>query len=307
MTNPEPQTESADIVVSDMVRHAARSLTYVPGERPETTLVNTLVAALRTHPQVNDVGTEGSHTLTNWTRKPGRIDVHARLNGKPAPTLIAEAKVGKPDESGWDAIKLADLLHRERPNAVAYLLSDRTWPTHAPLAPIFAATEELTIQVTDLIARWPAAWLGVLIGGRGIRPTTSVATLVFTPVAKAPVAHHAGHELVALRIAPGARTSQLAYDADGWPEGYEPPAGMRARGREADEKLKAGSAAAPADSYDPCHQYPWFKRWSQSRLDEIAPGLDDDAYRCLRRRLMRERNWTEEELRERVDPLRARG
>ena len=270
--------------------------TYQPAGRPEAHLVAVVRDALRAQDGVNEVTeVEPRYPLAGWTRSPGGVDL--AVDDDAGRRALIECKVDKPDESLWDAIKLADVLYDHRVDA-AFLLydaADAIW-TAAPGAELFTS-RATRWRVSELIGRWPRAWGDALYGGRGIRPHESVAELHVAPVAA--VALAAGRTACLVRVAPALSRERQQFDDDGWPVGYEPPSRIRERSRYTD-----GGTPVP-DSVDECHGYPWYRRWQQRRLDELVPTLDGDAYLCLRRRLAAERNWTEHDLRTRVDPLRS--
>jgi hypothetical protein len=148
-------------------------------------------------------------------------------------------------------------------------------------------------QARELIARWPAAWANLLVGGRGVRPATSVIGLGVTPRPGAELVHSPGIEIRVLRVTPFPGHDPERYDTDGWPISYDPPAGLREKVRRADRERLAGAASEVG--HDPCHGYPWYRSWTRARLKAVVPRLDEDAFRCLRSRLASERGWAEDE------------
>lgn len=296
-----------DDVVQRAVSKAAGSLSYRAGEGPESQLVAAVRAGLRDDHRVRPVDGTPVYKLPGWTRPPGGVDLVADLVGPGHGRVGMEVKVAKPDESIWDAIKLADVQIFDPEVRCGYLISDAGWSPGAEGSELFARTPTRVRSCRELIARSPKAWTGTMIGGRGIRPRTSVGALKLTWVTAAPLVHHPGRRLVAVRVEPDHDADHEHYDPDGFPVGYEPPGDLRARVQRADAARRAGADrprdAAAADT-DPCHGYPWYPRWSQERLVAVIRSLSDDAAAraCLRRRLMRERNWTEPDLRSRFDP-----
>jgi hypothetical protein len=217
-----------------------------------------------------------------------------------------EMKVGKPDESIWDAIKLADVQAYAPTVRAGYLISDAKWNDGAEGSSLFVRLPTRTKSCRELIAESPAAWAGTMVGGNGIRPRTSVGAVELTWVWQAALARHPGRRLIAVRVRPDSAACRETYDAEGFPVGYEPTAGLRAKVRRADEHLAhaATGTPEPGTSTDPCHGYPWYERWTQQRIVAVVRVIADDhaARACLRRRLAVERGWNEHELRARFDP-----
>jgi hypothetical protein len=286
-----PERGATEILVSALAL-AANRRAYSPAARPEAHLVAVVRDALGDATAV--VAGEPRYELPGWTRRPGGVDLAFDYAGR---RVLVECKVDKPDEALWDALKLADIL-REHDIAAAYLLYDATdviWRKH-PVAPLFTEPKRRW-TVRDLIARWPKAWGDLLYGGRGIRPRESTAAFDGEPAAT--VALTPARTARLLRIKPAPSRQRQHFDHDGWPIGYEPPGNLRIASRYA-----VTTGPAPGEACEACHGHPWYSRFSQARLEQLVPSLDADAYACLRRRLGAERNWTEHDLRARVDPLR---
>lgn len=294
--------------LDDIVKRALAGVAAAPiytGEKPpEASLVVAMRRRLADDPALDVLDGEPRYRLPHWTRDPGGVDIAADVDAEGR--VLFEAKVGKPDEALWDAIKLADITASSPtpPILASYLLYDgdqATWRSEIEGAGLFLQDEQAR-GVAEMIEQWPRAWRWLLIGGRGIRPHRSTSLLNFSPVMAVSLEAHPGRTLRLVRVGPAGESPQ-EFDDDGWPVGYEPPADLRLRERNADRWLSADRPQPPADR-DPCHGYPWYAMWTQSRLNALVPNLDDEAYGCLRARLNRERAWSEAELRERVDPLR---
>jgi hypothetical protein len=286
-----PQRNATEILANALGEVAGRRACS-PAARPEAHLVAVVRAALGDAATV--VAGEPRYELPGWTRRPGGVDLACDHGGR---RILVECKVDKPDEALWDALKLADIL-RQHDVEAAYLLHDATdviWHDH-PVATLFTGPIQRW-KVRDLIARWPKAWGDLLYGGRGIRPRESVAALDVEPAAA--VALTPARTARLLRITPVRSRHRQHFDDDGWPTGYEPPRNLRIASR-----FVATTGPPPGDLCETCHGHPWYSRFSQTRLEQLVPSLDDAAYACLRRRLGTERNWTENDLRTRVDPLR---
>lgn len=238
--------------------------------------------------------------LSGWTRPPGGVDVV--VSGLAEGPVLMEMKVGKPGEAIWDAIKLCDILATEG-EGLGYLVyagTPSTWSDDTEGSGLFQSTR--TWCTSELIAEWPRAWGGLLVGGRGIRPRRSIGAINVTNVCWINVGG-SSHSVKVVRVSPERGAPPQHFDEDGWPLGVLVPARLRSRVRKA-LALPLRSAGAAAIDRDPCHGYPWYSRWTQRRLDEVVESLaDDDAYRCLRGRLNAERGWTEEDLRTRLDLL----
>lgn len=277
---------------------------------PEARLVSAFRSALNDGGDLLCRPGEEGFGLPQWTRDPGGVDLVADEPGTAGSgVVLMEMKVGKPDEGIWDAIKLADALarHGEPATWSAYLVyaAPRSVWEAARIQGLLFAPGRATHTPLALISTWPKAWLKLLVGGRGIRPKQSVGGVAAELLCSDDLAADVEYELRVVRVSPGSGPA-ARYDEDGWPVDYEPPEGMRETGQLADEALANPATITNAEP-DPCHGYPWFGKWSQQRLDAVVPALDDDSFQCLRRRLGTERNWTEDELRTRVDPLRDRG
>lgn len=294
-----------DGIVSRSLERAARELVYIPGERPETLLGAALRRGFAHDSRVRVVAGTPKFPLPNWTRPPGGVDLVVDLEDETG-RLGIELKVGKPDESLWDAIKLADVQVFEPQLRAGYLVSDANWADDGEGSELFLQLPARTRSCRDLISESPADWAGTMIGGRGIRPCTSVGAVELKWIAEASLARQPGRRLVAVRVLPDRAAPRETYDALGFPIGYEPPGALRAKIRLADEDLAraAGAVSGPAASTDPCHGYPWYDRWSQPRIVSVLRGIGHDkaARSCLRRRLALERDWQEHELSARFDP-----
>lgn len=285
------------LILGGAMKDVARRGAYRPAARPEAHLVAVVRDALRAQDgaaEVSDV--EPRYALPGWTRSPGGVDL--AVDDHAARRALVECKVDKPDESLWDALKLVDIVYMHHVDAgfLLYDATDAIWAAH-PVAELFTSRAR-PWRVRELIERWPKAWGDLLYGGRGIRPRESVAKLHVAPVAAVSLA--AGRTARLLHVAPAISRDRQYFDDDGWPTGYEPPANLRTRSR-----YVTDSAPATGDELDVCHEYTWYRTWTQKRLARLVPTLDDDAFECLRRRLAAERNWTEHDLRTRVDPLRS--
>jgi hypothetical protein len=295
-----------DGVIAKCVERAAQDLHYQPGERPEAVLVRAVRRALAQDARVQLVDGEPRYALRGWTRPPGGVDVAAELADGTG-RLAIETKVGKPEESIWDAIKLADVQVFEPRVRAGCLVSDAYWSAGAAGSILFERASPRRFACRELVSMFPSAWAWAMIGGYGIRPCRSVGGVKVAWVAEAPLAHHPDRRLVAVRVLPDRKAPEEVYDPEGFPRGYEPPHGLRAKVRRADEERERlpAAALAAADSIDPCHGYPWYRKWSQQRIVAVLRSLGDDrdARECLRRRLAAERNWHEQELRARFDPF----
>lgn len=304
-----PDVERFDSIVAGGVSRAAGKLVYVSGERPECLLDREVRQGLRQDERVSVVAGTPKYLLRNWTRPPGGVDVVLDLADGTG-QLAIELKVSKPDESIWDAIKLADVQVFDSRVRAGYLVSDNKWLAGAEGSELFEEIPPRAPTCRDLIAASPAAWTGTMIGGRGIRPRTSVGGIKLTFVARATLKNYGDRDLITVRVLPRRDIPEETYDAQGFPIGYEPPAGLRAKVVRADEHLARTTrgCAGASECTDPCHGYPWFRRWSQQRIELVLRCIGEDpaARACLRRRLALERNWEEDELRERFDPYYAR-
>src|SRR5690242_14659956 len=117
------EMDAVDDIVALAVHSAARRLEYRPGARPEGRLVTATRTALAADPRVRLIDGTPVYKLPHWTRPPGGVDIVFELadgTGRAG----CEMKVGKPDESIWDAIKLADVQAYEPRVRAGYLISD---------------------------------------------------------------------------------------------------------------------------------------------------------------------------------------
>jgi hypothetical protein len=299
-------TSTCDALVEAVVTGAAGSRIYTSASHREADLVEAVRKVFVRDGQSAPSKVEPRYRLDGWTRPPGGVDLAADLydgSGR----LLMEMKVGKPDEAIWDAIKLADIVTQNPEVLAAYLIYGATADRWAPATPVARLFLDPPAQASsrELIAWWPSAWADLLFGGDGIRPTESADSIAFSLIGSVKAVAHSGHVIKTLRVQ--ATDDALdSYDTDGWPTGYEPPSGLRAivLAREERRRLRRLESASPPDHVDPCHGYPWYATWTQRRLVNVVPGLDDPAYLCLRDRLKLERGWGEDELEDRVDPLR---
>ena len=252
-----PTVERLDEIVARSVREAADDLFYVPRKRPEFLLVAAVRRGLSADPRVRLVDGTPGYALPDWTRPPGGIDACVDLTDGRG-RIAMEMKVGKPDESIWDAIKLADIQVFDARVRAGYLISDADWSPGAQGSALFAHRPPRTRSSRALIAESPRAWAGTMIGGRGIRPRASVGGIELTWVTQAPLARHPGRRLIAVRVLPHRGARAETYDEEGFPVGYEPPPGLRAKVRRADEQRAQVALAGPefGDRTDGCHGYP---------------------------------------------------
>ncbi len=282
----------------------------MPGERPEAALVGAIrrgldhVGEVRVHPSEVRY-----RELTGWTRPPGGVDIVADLLDG-AGRLLMEAKVDKPYEAPWDALKLADICRLVPNIGAAYLVyacRAQVWSSATDASELFLGDTERSWSAREMVERWPRAWAGLIVGGRGIRPRRTNAQITLAPVCATQLPIDSFCVRV-VRVAPVPSLGEQEFDEDGWPIGYEPPNGIRAEVRAAEERQQADERRRDEpQERDPCHGYPWYRRWTDYRLGVVVRdiGKDDDAFACLRRRLAVERSWQEHELRARVDSLRA--
>lgn len=281
---------TTDDLIVRAVTAAAASPVYVRQARPEAQLVHAIAIAMW-HAGVRDMEFEKVFPLLGWSRPPGGVDLMG--TSESGETFACEMKVGKPDESLWDAIKLADIQELDPQVRAGYLISDALWGQGADGTGLFDEPRARDVVCREAISAWPAAWDWALEGAKGIRPHTSVGAIHVAPLADIAMTAHPGRRLVAVRVTPVQGAPAQRYRGNGWPvelPDYVRPAGGR-RGL----------------TTDPCHDYPWYPSWSQKRIEALVPTLSPEAFACLRRRLMTERAWTESDLRQRVDPFRSRG
>jgi hypothetical protein len=291
-----------DNVIANAVEEAVATGIGATGRRPEAAMVGVIADALAVRKDAS-VTREIRYRLQGWTRPPGGVDLV--VEGVAAGPVLMEMKVEKPEEALWDALKLADILMMEELGAgyLVYAGTKRSWHEEVDGADLFLSCG--TWRARDLIERWPRAWAGLLEGGRGIRPSRGVGAITVTPVCWINVGGEPGYSVRVARVAPVRDVSQQEYDGDGWPVGIKPPHGLRARVRGALIRQRASQGVEPAPETDPCHGYPWYRRWTNRRLAWVIKEIGgNDAFDCLRRRLATERGWREAELRARVDPLR---
>jgi hypothetical protein len=288
---------SAGQIVDDAIAKAAKKAIY-DGPKParEANLVWAIATILSDAPEVRLLSHEYRCPLNAWTRDPGGIDLVAELADDSL--LLMEMKVDKPDESLWDGIKLADFAVSQadrRPTCfLIYDGAQTVWSRSAGSA-LFTEPEKKW-GVQEMIERWPNAWVHLLIGGRGIRPESSIAAVDAIPLQGAAHSFEGARTLRALQIGPTPDAQSLQFDSDGWPIGYEPPDDLRAKGRQKDLARETETSSEAPSISDPCHGYPWYDRWSKHRISQVAAEIDEDARACLRNRLMHERRWTEDEL-----------
>lgn len=297
-------THAVDNLITNAVHDAIETEMDLSRRRPEAVFVGAIADADSLRRQGASITREARYRkLRSWTRQPGRVDL-ALDRGGAAGRVLMEMKVGKPEEALWDALKLGDILIEEAV-ATAYLIyagTTRAWREEVAGADLFLTGG--TWHALDLVARWPQAWADLLEGGRGIRPRRGVGALQITPVSWIYGRDAHGHSVQVARVAPIMDAPPQEYDDDGWPVGYTPPRGLRSRVRRTLADQQAGQQAASEN--DPCHDYPWYSRWTDRRLADVVREIrNPDAFACLRRRLATERRWSEAELQARLDPLRS--
>ena len=285
-----PLNMEPDDLVRDAALYAASRQVFGCGKRPEACLVMAIRRGIEDETSLTPLPTEQRYELAGW--HPGGVDLSVDLPDDQG-RVSMEMKFDHPDEAIWDAIKLADIAasNPASPIAASYLIyvaEADIWKDE-PVTKLFADRKDWGGRA---IERWPSAWLGLLKGGRGLRPTRTVSQLRVTPLPMERLAVHPDYWIRILRVEPSYEAIDQEYDRDGWPMGYEPPPGMREEGRRADQMRQTG--IDPNVERDPCHGYPWYSKWSRARLKAVVPDLDDEAYECLRQRLARERQWTEE-------------
>jgi hypothetical protein len=286
-----------DQIVADAVRRTATTDIY-GDSMLESRLTGAIRRALENDKDVRLVSTEKKYKLPDWSRSPGGVDLIAQL--RDGSLLLMEMKLGKPDEGIWDALKLADicLLKDGLPPFITYLLhdgEDRAWQSAKETVELYRDGERRW-GAREMIESWPNAWLGLLVGGRGIRPRAGVGGIVTRMVTSTSLQAHDGRTIRVVGIEPDRSLERQDYDLDGWPLGFKPPQALRDSGRAADEALREPVILPIAPETDPCHGYPWFERWTVQRAVAAAADLSDDAYQCMRARLTTERNWSEGDL-----------
>ena len=291
---------NADGAVDHAAQAASRiDIHEVERKKPERALVEAFERGLAQEPRCCGFVFEQPTRLKNWTSPPGGIDLVADI-GIPQ-TLYFEMKVDKPDETIWDAIKLADLQAVGKCHGIygAYLV---TWATEASWkrkdgSPLFDSTRNWGVE--EMISEWPKAWNKLREGGNGKFPRHTVAEIGFEPVGEARRAVSSRYEasIKVARVWPASLKPQK-FDSEGWPLGIKVPNFATPM-----SKIVAGKASQPVGTPDPCHGYLFLDRWNQARLETLVPLLDADSRSCLRSRLKAERKWTEEELVDRFDPI----
>jgi hypothetical protein len=268
---------------------------------PEQRLVHAFRSALDSDEEVLNLRSEAKYALLTWTRPPGGVDLAADLvDGTRA---LMEMKKDKPDEATWDVLKLLDILAQGKnspPVAAAYLVydaTDRIWSTEDG-AGLFTPPGQ-PWSARELIERWPNAWSHLLKGGYGIRPESCESAFLVKLILAFRLDAYPQRELRVIKVQARQDSWREELDQDGWPIGYRVPGRLRERGREGGGGKGGSSRPTLVGDFepDPCHGYPWFRRWSKTRAVQVVQAMDaEDAYLCLRRRLSLERNWSEEEL-----------
>jgi hypothetical protein len=288
----------ASEIINDAVVAAANTPLYGgPKSTPEANLVWTVAKALKADSDVRSLRKEYPCPLKGWTRNPGGIDLAVELaDGGMA---LLEMKVDKPDEALWDALKLADFaISRPDLKPNCFLIYDGArpiWSRPAEGASLFT-TAGRCWSIRELIEHWPKAWRRLMIGGRGIRPQQSVSDLRVDPLPGVDHDFEGIRTLYALHVKPLPEAGTLTFDCDGWPVGYKPLEDVREQERRQDRAPEEGVSARPPSTPDPCHGYPWYARWTRDRIREVAEQTDVESRACLRKRLIKERHWTEDEL-----------
>lgn len=165
----EPWGWIAGTAIAKCVERAAQDLHYQSGERPEAVLVRAVRRALAQDGHMRLVDGEPRYALPGWTRPPGGVDVAADLADGTG-RLAIETKVGKPEVSIWDAIKLADIQVFEPRVRAGYWCPT---PTGPPALALAAPGDIIRIVQMPFRALRPRAPLRHL---RIRRPTTTGAT-----------------------------------------------------------------------------------------------------------------------------------
>lgn len=191
-----------------------------PERRREALLVRAVQHHLDVDPEVCSTLREARARDDGWTRRPGGVDLVVDIHGRRAGL---EFKLDHADQCLWDALKLCGESFDLRGLVVE--AGERIWsdPSRAGIELFDPDSEPATWQTTDLITRWPAAWRDLMIGGRGIRPTRSVAAFDVVGVFDAPLACHPSQRVRVCWIAPNDGTQTVTFGPIGWPEGCGPP------------------------------------------------------------------------------------
>ena len=153
--------------------------------------------------------------LTGWgDRLPGPVDFALKLSN--GATVYGECKVDKLDETLWDLMKLCSIPGARRSYMVVAAWGDY-WQTK-PVAPLYTmGTGPRDHAFADLIHCWRKAWDDLLIGGRGIRPTTVPAKARIEVLACHQVAAYPAWELRCISVSPvGDET--LTFGDNGLPQ-----------------------------------------------------------------------------------------
>jgi hypothetical protein len=284
----------------------------IPRKRPERALTEAFRDGLSIESRFSGFAFEQKHGLSNFTRPPGKIDLVAEIDLVHA--LLFEMKVDHPDETIWDAIKLAQTQAGGKCHGIAsaYLVvwaTEASWKTKQATG-LFERPSR-SWGVKEMIEKWPRAWEDLRRGGNGIVPEHSVGAVGFEPIGQSTKAVSAKYDAIikVARVWPASLKRQ-DFDSEGWPVGMEKPSYSRSLKKISERasvpRVKGRRSpchGSPIGKPDPLHGYTWLPRWDQKILEAVVPVLDDLARACLRSRLRAERAWTDGELVERFDPI----
>ena len=275
--------------VPDIVLDAVRATShddYKTGVKgPEANLVNG-VAAHIDGPVKREYRTD---PVVGWKRQPGGVDL-ALLDGHGRARALMEMKIDKLDETLWDLLKLAALSTHPHVEG-AFLVCE------APAAIFNGSTDcaalfqgdatgtgrARTTSTLEMIERWRPAWKWLLEGGYGNHPLLAPREVLIKPSPPFPLACYPGREIRVVEVQ-AATADQIAFTETGWPAdldlGENPAQGGQAEG---------GPSRIPA-------------RITQTWLEAHVPTMDESTFAELLT-VLKSRNWSQDELNERVYPL----
>jgi len=235
-----------DEVLQDAAARAAETPIYAGPKGPEANLTASIRVALDALGH-HSLSSEIRYEIPGWTRPPGGVDLVADLAD--GTRVLMEMKKGKPDEALWDALKLGDIAEMDTAPVLAgaYLVYDGDAGDWAPTrdgARLFTECPRVW-DARELIEAWPNAWLWLLKGGNGIRPREGIGAIRIEPVTTDRLKRYPDRTLRIVKVAPVQGVPPQHYDRDGWPSGYEPPAGMRSAIQRADGQSTHRSSNGP--------------------------------------------------------------
>jgi hypothetical protein len=191
----------------------------------EELLQDALMSAWDLCSPAGDAVARAQRHVPGWEPQPGGTDLLLGLLGDPRPTIAAELKIFKVEETLWDLFKVAAIVERDPEILRGYLVvaaPPKRW-RDAEAAELFAVREPVARNWDSraLFERWRQSWAYLLAGGRA-RPRDLPGRVRTTFLGAHQVRAFPDHELRCIAVEPLPKAPRLRFGDNGWPS---PPEG----------------------------------------------------------------------------------